>query len=69
MIAAWNLSFETVSLRKGLLCGGIEGTIDLIIQTRRDGVDWKGPGSLEKAGWRDRVIWDGRVRGFGRAGT
>ena len=34
--------------------------------TRRGGVDKKGPGSLGKAGWRDQVIWDGRVRAFGR---
>ena len=27
-----------------------------------------GPGSLGKARWRDRVILDGRVRGFGRGG-
>ena len=31
-------------------------------------MDLKGPWSLGKARWRDRVIWDGRVRGFGRGG-
>ena len=41
---------------------------DLTILTLRGGVDWKGPGRLGKARWRDRVIWDGRVQGFGRGG-
>ena len=27
-----------------------------------------GPGSLGRARWRDRVIWDGRFRGFRRGG-
>ena len=43
--------------------------MNLTILTRRGGVDQKGPGSLGKARWRDRVILDGRVRGFGRGGS
>ena len=68
MILVWNLHFQTVLLRSELLHGGIEEQMDLTILTRRGGVDYKGPGSPGKARWRDRVILDGRVRGFGRGG-
>ena len=63
MISVWNLQVETVLLRNGLLCCGIE-EMDLTIRTRRGGVDKKGPGSLGKARWQDRVIL-GQGEGFG----
>ena len=65
MISVWNLSFGTVLLRNGLLCCGIEeNRFDHTNAARRSRLE--GPWEPGKARWREQVILDGQVHGFGR---